>query len=208
MTDTHSPFFVIQDFISPLMCETLVDNLNCYEPDTDKNDHPISSSVHHDKNEGITYNALQDHIDAIRDHFRVDYRGMEKINFEWYPHACEQADVRCENAVCVRNTWVRNQDRDLTGILFFSDYQDNIPFDSNYEVYGGKVEFPQWGFGFNPQRGTLIVFPSGPHFLNAVNTIYAGDSFLARFHIACQAPFVFQPANFPGSYTDWFADTV
>ena len=205
---TKSPFYIIQDFISPVACEQMVDALNCWDPDSDKDDAPISKTMHHDRNEETVYTALLDHIDDIREHYNIEYKGMERINFEWYPHACDQSDVKCGNSIYARKQWVRNKDRDLTAVLFFSDYQDKIPFDSEYEVYGGKLEFPQHHFGFNPQRGTLIVFPSDPHFLNVTNTILAGDLFMARMHIAASQPYMYQPNDFPGDYRTWFDDVV
>ena len=90
--------------------------------------------------------------------------------------------------------------------MFLSDYSENYPFDSDYEVYGGKLEFPQHDFGFNPERGTLIMYPSGPHFINAFSEVLAGDLFAARFHFGTHMPFLYNPEEFPGDYTNWFSD--
>jgi hypothetical protein len=103
---------------------------------------------------------------------------------------------------------MRLYNRDFTGVIFLSDYQEQVPFDDEYEVFGGKLEFYSHKFGFNPQRGTLIIFPSDPHFINATSPIQAGDLFQIRFHITCTQPYLYNPKNFPGNYTTWFNETV
>lgn len=210
---THSPFYVIQDFISPLKTEEIIDSLNCLEPDTDTEGFALMNQRRNEQAEEEIFHITQDHIEGIEKHYGVGYRAMEKVVFEWYPHgyvpnATDPKNARCENSTYVKKEgkkggWVRNRDRDLSCILFLSDYNDDVPFDSEYEVYGGKLEYPQHQFGFNPQRGTLIVYPSGPHFLNIVADVGFGDSFLARFHLATQEPFMYNPKEFPGDYTSW-----
>ena len=48
------------------------------------------------------------------------------------------------------------------------------------------------------------MFPSSPHFINATTDVTYGDLFQARFHISAQAPYLYDPKEFPGTYTDWF----
>ena len=107
-----------------------------------------------------------------------------------------------------QDKWVRVKDRDITCVLFLSDYQSTPPIDEDYEVYGGKLEFPQHGFGFNAQRGTLIAFPSVPHFINGVASIMAGNLYLARFHIATDSPLLYDHTKFPGTYKDWLREFI
>ncbi len=206
-TKAHSPFYIIQDFLSPLRTEEVVDSLACIEPDTDVNGFAMRNTRTNDASEDLIYDTLQEHISDIESHYSIQYRGTERVIFEWYPHGCASQEPRCENSSYVKKqdgaSWVRDRDRDLTCILFLCDYQDDVPFDSEYEVYGGKIEFPQHHFGFNPQRGTLVVFPSDPHFINVVTDVAFGDLFVARFHIAAKEPFLYDPRNFPGDYRSW-----
>ena len=73
-------------------------------------------------------------------------------------------------------------------------------------MYGGKLEFPQWGFGFNPQRGTMIVFPSGPHFINATTKVLVGELYQVKIQMTAQVPLLFNPAEYPGDYKQWFRE--
>lgn len=199
-----SPFFVIQDFLSPLLCEQIADDINFIYPDKDPNDKPIKSMKSHDRSEEVIFQHLRPYIPKLEKHYGVEYRGTTLMMFEWYPQGCAGEKPHSENSDYIRKKWVRTRDRDLSCVLFLCDYQDHIPFDGDFEVYGGKLEFFQHRFGFNPQRGTLVVFPSEAHFLNGTTAIKAGDLMQVRFHVATTSPFIYQPSDFPGDYTTWF----
>ncbi|MNY65935.1 hypothetical protein D3C86_2032890 [compost metagenome] len=87
----------------------------------------------------------------------------------------------------------------------YNDARDDS-FDPDYEVYGGKLQYPQYKFSFNPQVGTMIVHPAGPHFLHAYAPVVAGDLFYVTFHISSKLPHIYQPKDYPGDFTTWFAD--
>lgn len=198
-----SPFFVVEEFISPLLTEEIVDMLNMTIPDTDKEGHPIPSIRFHERAESVLYERLLPLLPTIQNYYDFTYVGTETMSFEWFPQGTK-GGLRCENSQFLRNKWLRTHQRDLTGVLFLSDYQETVPFEEYYEVYGGKLEFPQHHFGFNPQRGTLVIFPSVPHFINITSPVFVGDLFQVRFHIAATIPFLYNPNKFPGNYTTWF----
>ena len=198
-----SPFFIKQEFISPLLCEDLVDMLDLTVPDTDVEGHALKTIRMHERGELMVFDYLEKIVPEIEEYYRIDYRGTEPMVFEWYAEGCAGYEPHCENSNYVRKKWLRTRDRDLTGIIFLSDYQERIPFDDDFEAYGGKLEFAQHGFGFNPQRGTMILFPSDPHFINNTTQILAGDLYQIRFHIAAQSPFLYDPEAFPGDYRSW-----
>ncbi len=205
MAIAKSPFYVAQNFISPKQTEYIVDDLGYYSPDVDTEGKPIKMFRHHPDSEKIVYDKFKSLIPKLEKYYQFDHRGTEHMMFE-YLAAGVKSEAVCDNAKWVNKKWVRTKDRDFSAVLFLSDYQDKTPFDSDYEVFGGKLEFLQHKFGFNPERGTLIVYPSGPHFINAMSEILAGDLFIAKFHIAAQNPYLYQPVNFPGDYQTWFND--
>lgn len=186
-----------------MMCEDIIDMLDYNIPDQDKDGHFISSSRTCEPAEEFVFSKLQYMLPELQAYYQFLYKGTERIQFEWYPEG-SKGDVHSENSTYVRGKWLRNRSRDLTGVLFLSDYQDKMPFDSDYEVYGGKLEFPQHKFGFNPQRGTLIVFPSDPHFINLTATALAGDAHQARIQIAAKTPLLYDVHQFPGNFLSWF----
>jgi len=204
--DTLSPFFIKQEFLSPLLCEEIVDNLNFTIPDVDKDENPIHTFRYHELNQEAVFERLDPVIDELEKHYGFDYKGTEQMKFEWFPQGCIGEPVHCENSQYLRKKWLRTKERDFTAVLFLSDYRENTPFDGDFEVYGGKLEFPQHSFGFQPERGTLVVFPSGPHFINATNEILAGDLFTVKFHIAAKMPYLYDPSVFPGDYKTWLQE--
>jgi hypothetical protein len=204
MAVAKSPFYVIQNFLSPKLCEKIVDDLDFYSPDYDKEGNPVKMYRYKEDAELIVFNRLQPLIPKLMEYYDAEYRATETIQFEYFAAGVDPEPI-CENSNYVRKKWMRTKDRDITAVLFFSDYNDNPPFDSDYECYGGKLEFPQHGFGFNPQRGTLIVYPSGPHFINATSTVQSGDLIQARIHMATKLPYLYNPTQFPGDYRSWFS---
>jgi hypothetical protein len=205
MATPKSPFYVIQNFLTPKQCEMIVDNLGYYSPDLDKDGNPIKMMRTHEDSEKIIYDKFKQLIPILEAYYKFKHRGTEPVTFEFHAEGITPEAI-CDNSKWVNKKWVRTKDRDFSAVLFLSDYQDNLPFDSDYEVYGGKLEFLQHKFGFNPQRGTLIIYPSSPHFINAFSEISAGDLFIARFYIAAQEPYLYQPQEFPGNYLSWFND--
>lgn len=200
-----SPFFIIEEFISPLTCEELIDVCSFTSPDTDKNQKYVKTQKTCDRGDEIVYDRLVSALPTIQQYFDIQYKGTERVIFEWFPEG-SSGELISENSTFLRGKWLRDKQRDLTGILFLSDYQDVASFDQEYEVYGGKLEFIQHQFGFNPKRGTLIIYPSAPHFINKTADIQIGNLFQARIQIAAKTPFLYNPDKFPGNYTTWFKD--
>ena len=207
MQKVKSPFYVIEEFVSPRMCEDIVDSCDFLAANRDKEGHEIKTVKTNDQAESMIYERLLGILPELQAHYQILYKGTERVQFEWFPEG-SRGDFSCENSEFLRGKWLRTRQRDLTGVLFLSDYQDNIPFDGEFECYGGKLEFAQHKFGFNPQRGTLVVFPSAPHFINNTTEILAGDLFQARIQIAAKTPFLYNPEAFPGNYTSWFAELI
>lgn len=203
MATPKSPFIVVENFLSPKVCEQIVDNLGFYTPDYTPEGDPLLMSRTDDRCEEIVYKQFTPLLTGIEKHYDYNHKGTERMQFEFRVDGVE-SDPHCENCKYINKKWTRVYNRDFTCVLFLSDYNDKPPFDSDFEVYGGKLEFPQHQFGFNPQRGTLIIFPSGPHFINANAEILAGELVQVRFHLAGKLPYLYQPENFPGDYRNWF----
>lgn len=209
MKNVKSPFLIVQNCISPLLCEQIVDGLGFVHPDTTNENEPCLTVKQNERFENILFQVLQRHVEDIETHYNVKYRGTKPFEFKWYPQDCTgDPKIVCENAFYKENkkVWVKNRDRDITGIIFMSDYNTKTPFETDYEVFGGKYEFPQHGFGFQAQRGTMILYPSDPHFLNKVVDVELGDLFLCKFHISTMEPFLYDPKQFPGDMTTWFEE--
>lgn len=207
MPASKSPFVVIEEFMSPKVCEQVVDMLGFYTPDTNTSGEPIKMFRYKEDAEMIVFEHLQPIIPKLMEYYgTAGYQGTETIQFECFSEGITPEPV-CENSdfLKTKKKWMRTKNRDLSAILFLCDYNDDPPFDSDYECYGGKLEFPQHGFSFNPQRGTLVVYPSVPHFINATSMVLLGEMIQARIHMATQMPFLYDPLQFPGDFRTWFA---
>ena len=198
-----SPFFVVQDFVSPQTCEDIVDTIYVVDPDVDKDGHVVPTTRTNDEVEQLIFERLSQLIPSLEQYYDIEYKGTERIRFECFP-AGSVGEHHAENSNFVRGKWLRTKQRDLTAVLFLCDYQDTPNIELEFEVYGGKLEFPQHKFSFNPTRGTLVVFPSDPHFINITTPVIVGDLYQARIQIAAKNMYIYNPQAFPGNYTMWF----
>ncbi len=204
MATPKSPFLIFRELISPKQCEAIVSRLGFFQPDLNTDGDPIKMMRHHEGcEEELFRETIQPITPTIFKHYGAEYRGTEQMAFEFKAGGVV-GEPECSNSQYLRQKWVQTKARDFTAVLFLSDYSSQANFDTDYEVYGGKLEFPQHGFGFNPERGTMVVFPSGPHFIHANADIIAGDLFQVKIHFAAKEPFLYQPTDFPGDYKSWF----
>lgn len=203
MATPKSPFYIVRNFLSAKQCEQIVQNLGFMNPDEDVDGNPLKMIRHNEFSESVIYDRFQPIIPDLEKYYDMIHRGTEVVTFEMYPETTIN-EPTCEACKYLHRKWVKTKDRDFSCVLFLSDYNEDASFDDDFEVYGGKLEFLQHQFGFNPERGTLIVYPSGPHFINVVAPVQVGDLYMAKFHVATHMPYLYQPANFPGDYRTWF----
>lgn len=208
MATPKSPFYIIRNFLSPLQCEATVSEAGFYDPDIDPEGNPLKMTRHVQDAEKIIYERYEPLIPKIEEYYEgYSHKGTERMSFEYYPQGCVTEPL-CENSNWLKRKWVRTKDRDISAILFLSTYNKDPDFEQDFEVYGGKLGFHNFKFSFQPERGTLIFYPSGPHFINSTSEIYAGDLFQVRFHLAGNLPYLYQPVDFPGDYRSWFNELM
>ena len=68
---TKSPFFIVQDFISPMMCEDLVDTLEFTVPDVDEDDHSIPTYKTHELAERVVYERFLQLVPQLEEYYGV-----------------------------------------------------------------------------------------------------------------------------------------
>lgn len=212
MNEIRSPFLTVENFISPAACERLVKELGIAPTPLEPNQKAI-------KNERILKDAeyvqmfkslLQEQVPHIEDRYNGSIVGMEPPVFQQYfedpKNPCELHG--CEAAKYIRKKWVKVKDVDLVGYIWLKDFGGGVPLDPRFEVYGGKLEFPAYNFSLVPQRGTLVLYPAGPHFITAISPILVGSLEQIKVTIKLKSDegvWLYQPQNFPGTYQDWFS---
>lgn len=204
-----SPFIILQNFLSPEECAQVATSTRV-EPDKDLEGQAQSMSRAHAVSEKLIFEKLKPHIPHVEEHYGLTYKATETIQFQQFPvNSAKLAEApHCDNAVYKRKKWVRVAARDLSCVLWLKDYQDQPPFNLKQHVYGGKLEFPIYNFSFQPQAGTLIIFPSNERFIQATSSILVGELQVAKFYIHGQGIWLYNPADYPGDFRDWFQDIV
>lgn len=209
MTSSKSPFLVYQDFLSAQECAQIATTVRV-NPDVDTDGVPLTMVRSHDASESLIFNKFKALIPHIEEHYELDYKATESVQFFQHPVSngklAEQP--HCDNAAYKRKKWVRVSARDLTCVIWLKDYADQPPFDLKRHVYGGRLEFPIYNFSFQPQVGTLVVFPSCERFIQATSPILVGELQLAKFFVHSKNVWLYDPAKFPGDFRTWFNDVV
>ena len=207
----NSPFIIEPDFLSPLLCEQICADIGSV-PNYDSNDKPTKLEKHLLQHEHIIAEKFKDFHDRIEKTYSCIYEGLQKPVFQLYSeNAAKPAEEPgCENSKFLRRKWVMNKDVDLVGFIWLKDFNSNVPLDSEYEVYGGKLEFPAFNFSLVPQRGTLVLFPAGPHFITAISPILLGNLHQIKLNVNIKSEnggkWFYQPANHPGSWQQWLEE--
>jgi hypothetical protein len=210
--NAHSPFHVIENFISPMRCEQLVAQFALTEPNRTADNAPI-------KYEHILpleqIGDVLSEFDAVRSiveqRYNAEIFGEPNFVFEQFS---ENPKVPAEVHGAagwrfLRKKWTKIKDIDLVGFIWLKDYHAAVPLDPRFEVYGGKLEFPTYNFSLTPVRGTLVLFPATPHFVHAISHIMLGSLEQIKVTVSLRnngLPFIYNPANFPGDYQEWFVE--
>jgi hypothetical protein len=207
---THSPFHVVENLISPLQCEQIVQQLGLSRPDYAEDGQPIKherllpSDV-----SGLILSELDAIAPLIEKRYGGTLQGDPSLLFQQYfenPKAPAEARW-AEGWKYLRKKWTKVKDIDLVGFIWLKDFHNSVPLDPRFEVYGGKLEFWTHNFSLTPVRGTLALFPATPHFETAMSHVMLGQ--LEQIRVTMKltkhgGPWTYAPTNFPGSYKDWF----
>lgn len=211
--DIHSPFITFEHFVSPSTCEKIIDSLGIQEPSLNEFAAPIKNErILKDGEFAVMLKSLiQEKVQQIEGHYKGSVVGMEAPVFQQYfenpKSACEPHG--CESAKYLRKKWVKVKDVDLVGYLWLKDFNNGIPLDPRFETYGGKLEFPAYDFSLVPQRGTLVLYPAGPHFISAISPVLVGSLEQIKITIKMKdvqgGTYLYQPRDFGGTYQEWFS---
>lgn len=213
---SKSPFLVYQDMFTATECQSIADMVRV-EPTVNSDGIPQPVNRYHDEAERKIFPKIQKIIPDLEAHYpNFKYRGTEKMVFQQFPvtNGKIAEEPHCEASVFKRKKWLRINDRALTGLLWLKDYQDAPPFNLRSQVLGAKLEFPLYSFGFQPQRGTLVVYPACERFISLTSAVLVGELQCVRVHICPkdaegkQTVWMYKPDDFPGDYRTWFSHVV
>ena len=211
-THTHSPFHVIEEFISPANCEKIIAEYGIVQPSLNDEGRPLKNEriISDVELISLLQTGILENGGDIQARYKGLIKGMDKPHFQQYfedpKRPCELHG--CENSKLSRKKWVKVKDVDVVCYLWLKDFGSGVPLDPRHEVYGGKLEFPAYNFSLVPQRGTLVVFPAGPHFITAISPVLVGSLEQVKFSLKLQMGddglWLYQPSEFGGTYLDWF----
>lgn len=173
-----SPFFIIEEFISPLQCEN-IRNLNFVKNSKIPHVQTIKDG------QKLIINSLLDYKDEIEKRFNGVINSDIKSLFLQFPEnpAIPCQSVQIDSWQLIRRKWTKIKNIDLIGLIPLKTYNSEVPIDVGFETYGSKIEFPNFNFGILPERGSLILFPSAPNFNYAISHNLLGGIEFIKIHI-------------------------
>ena len=120
-----SPFIVVQDFLSPQLCERIVQDILILEPDTDTEGNPKKIERHNLMWEQDIASRFRELVPEIESQYDAEYKGLEKPLFQYYPENAKVPAEQpgCENSRYLRKKWVMHKDIDLVGFVWLKDYK-------------------------------------------------------------------------------------
>ena len=177
----RSPFIVVQDFLSPQLCEKIVEDINVKAPDTDKAGNPKKLERHALKWEQDIAERFRDVVPEIEERYDSTYRGLEQPLFQYYPEYAKAPAEQpgCENSKYVRKKWVMYKDVDLVGFVWLKDYNENVPLDPR-------------------------------HFITVISPILLSDLYQIKLNVCINekngSRWFYQPSKFPGTWQEWLSE--
>lgn len=206
MSNTKIPFLIVKNFISSLLCERIINDLNILRirPMIGQDGMPKRMIFANKLNQMRLASHLDSIIDSMESHFECEYFGTHSIQFEWYPQNSKAMPAASDGYRYGESGWQRYKEVDLTGILWLTDSNENDEyFDPTFEAYGGKLAFPNFDMSLIAERGTLTVFPSSPNFVHTVGSVEAGNMCVARLSIRTAIPYEYDESKFNTNIDTW-----
>jgi len=208
---SKSPFLILKELLSPLQAEDMISRLKHTIPNADQRGNPTVTLKGNVLSESRVLSVFDQLVPTIEKYYEFQTKTLTPFTFEWYPTGYVGQKATCEGSQLTNkrgqaSKWHKVYDYDFTVIVFLNEYSDSNMFDERFEVRGGKLEFPTHGFGFNPERGTAVIYPCRPNFVNAVSPVEIGDLNIIRFHIIAKDEYAYDMNKFPGDYTKWFSE--
>lgn len=191
-----------------MACEQIINDLRVLKtrPNIGQNGMPKKMVLMNKINSLRLTHTFEPYIESLEDHFGFEYKGTHDIFFEWFPENYKTESPKSDGYELTKRGWQRYKEVDFIGIVWLNDYNEEAPFDSTYETYGGKLEFPNFDFSFNPKRGTLVVFPSAPNFVNTVSSVQMGSLTQTKFVIRSEVPYEYDKNSFDSNPKSWILD--
>jgi len=133
---TKSPFVVIEEAITPALCEQIIKKLGLTVPSLDAEGDPI-------KHERIIntpdllipiQHCIQDTVTLIEDRYNAVVKGMELPLFQQFFENPKKPAVThgCENSKYSRKKWAKVRDIDLIGVIWLKDFNSGVPLDPEF----------------------------------------------------------------------------
>lgn len=125
---SKSPFVLFENFVSPLMCEDIIDRLDHTTPDRDEKNNPHKTIKFNRLTEIRLLPGIEEElVPYLEQYYGYEHKGISPFEFEWFPERGTVPQARCENSEYVNGKWHRVNNHDFVGIIFLNSQQETVP---------------------------------------------------------------------------------
>lgn len=97
----------------------------------------------------------------------------------------------CDNSIYRHGSWTKVNNYDFTCYVPLLTYNNKPPFDFETEVYGGSLIFTSFKKKYDPNMGTLLIYPSVPNFVHYHEPVKIGKLDYVKVFLTCEKQFVY-----------------
>jgi hypothetical protein len=201
---TFGPILKIDNFISPLFCEDIIDRANSNICSVDANGNPLKTLIFNELTE-IRYSPyLDDLIENLVDpHYGTEISYISKTTIEWFPENYKNIGHGIDGYHFLNKKWINTSDVDFVTICFLNDFCNKPNFDRLTDVYGGEIIFNNFNLTIKPARGMLLAFPANPAFAYRIDNVIMGDLFVLKNILTSESKYAYNASSFSGTPEEW-----
>lgn len=194
---SKNPFIVLDNALSPYICESVINDLIISEDiDETKNQTTQRPILDETLIQFIT-KTVTPYYPKITEVFGAVPNKIENILFTYMSGSSNETKFKSNNSVFMNNQWVRNEYNDFTiTLLLTSYYNPKEPIDREFESLGGQLQFPQHNISIYPDRGGVIIHPSDNHFIKNNCSIAQGTCVMIDVLVSCKDMYLYNPIEF------------
>lgn len=131
------------------------------------------------------------YINAKFDGIKAYIENYYDINIKTVSTIIESSDINltCDNSFYKHGKWILKNHYDFTCYIPLMNHNNHVPFDDEYDVYGGELIFPNFKKQLSLNIGDLLIFPSCPNFIHHHNKPMIGYFKYINFFITAEKRF-------------------
>lgn len=203
MSQTKSPFILIENVLDRQACNQIITSLS-YSMPNKINDNPAMTLAFNKLEEIRLQPLIDDLLDYSEPYYEFETKRLSSYHFEWYPEGYQAESIKTDAHLFEHGKWIKYKETDFTILLSLSDEIVEGSLENDRQHVGGSLQFPTHQFTLHLKVGDLLMMPSDRHFLYNISNVTLGNMFLCHIMVTSKIPYKYNRHAFNGTFKDWF----